>query len=92
MVAFEGLLLAADLLGEVVDDDPPYVLQAVLTDAPPCWSQLELVPDAGATSVTLSVARARGGPAVDIDDVRDRWIVALNRLDWSDPASPQPPS
>lgn len=92
MVAFEGLLLAAQLIGEVVEDDPPYRLQVVLSDPGRCWSELELVPDAGATTVALAVGRLPGYPTVDLDEVRDRWIDALNRLDWSDPVAPQPPS
>lgn len=91
-VAFEGLVLAARLIGEVTDDDPPYLLQAVLDAPDGCWSQLELVPDAGSTTVSLTVGRTAAGPPLDVDAVRDRWIAALNRLDWSDPNAPQPPS
>lgn len=91
-VAFEALLVAGGMIGRVIGDDPPYLLQANLGDPTACWSQLELMPDAGATTVALAVANTEPGPAIDIDLVRDRWIEALNQLDWTDPESPQRPS
>ena len=88
--AFEGLLVVAAELGEVADEDPPYLLE-VLLSAPPAWCRLELVPDAGASTVSITTARVPGHPTPDVDDVRDTWIRALNRLDWPDPeGSPTP--
>lgn len=88
--AFEGLLIAAAELGELADDDPPYMLE-VLMSTPPAWCRLELVPDAGSATVSLTTARVPGHPTPDVDDVRDAWIAALNRLDWSDLGQqPQP--
>lgn len=90
--AFEGLLIAAEWLGRVADDDPPYLLEVVLDEPLPCWCRLQLVPDAGASTVSLTIARVPGHVAPDIDDVRDRWLRALNRVDWStlDPNQPRP--
>lgn len=88
--AFEGALLAAATLGDVLDDDPPYLLEVAMTGRPPAWCRLELVPDAGATTVSLTTARLPGHPTPDVLEVRDRWIDALNRLDWSDLAPPPP--
>lgn len=88
--AFEGLLVAASELGEVAEDDPPYLLE-VLLSVPPAWCRLELVPDAGASTVSITTARIPGHPTPDVDAVRDTWIRALNRLDWPDPdGSPTP--
>ena len=81
--------MAAAELGELVDDDPPYVLE-VSMDTPPAWCRLELVPDAGATTVSITTARTPGHPTPDVYDVRDVWIDALNRLDWRDPGAPTP--
>lgn len=86
--AFEGLLLAASELGELADDDPPYLLEVLMT-SPPAWCRLELVPDAGAATVSITTARLPGHPTPDVYDVRDIWIDALNRLDWRD-APPTP--
>ena len=88
--AFEGLLVVAAELGELADDDPPYLLE-VLMSAPPAWCRLELVPDAGSSTVSITTARVPGHPTPDVDDVRDTWVRALNRLDWADPdGSPTP--
>ncbi len=90
--AFEGLLIAASWLGELLDDDPPYLIEAVIGDPVPAWCRLQLVPDAGAATVSLTVARVPGGPAPDVDDVRDQWVRALNQLDWTnlDPTQTRP--
>ena len=92
--AFEALLVVASWIGEVLDDDPPYVLECVLGDPVPCWCRLELVPDAGGSTVSLIVA-AVDPRTVDDDDppaervsaeaVRDVWVDQLNRLGRADP-------
>jgi len=79
--AFEALLVAASWLGEVLDDDPPYRLEVALNEPAPCWCRLDLVPDAGGSTVSLIVAPIeRGGQAPLADDVRDTWVAALNQL------------
>src|SRR4029079_8134359 len=42
--AFEALLVVTSWIGEVLVDDPPYVLEVHLTDPSPCWCRLDLVP------------------------------------------------
>jgi hypothetical protein len=70
--AYEALLAVAPPLGEVLVDDPPYLLEVRVYE-PACWCRLELVPEAGASTVSLTVAGA-----VDVEDVRDLWIAAPN--------------
>jgi hypothetical protein len=84
--AFEALLIVATWLGEVVDDDPPYRLDVVLAEPLAAWCRLDLVPDAGASTValTLGAIDARGVP--DLDSVRDVWVAALNSLGPEQPA------
>jgi hypothetical protein len=77
--SFEALLVVCSWMGEVLVDDPPYVLEAFMLEPEPCWCRLDLVPDAGGTTVSLTVAGVEG-PAPDIDDVRDVWVASLNRL------------
>lgn len=77
--AFEALLVVTSWMGELLADDPPYVLEAFLHDPEPCWCRLDLVPDAGASTVSLTVAGI-DGPAPDVDIVRDEWVANLNRL------------
>jgi hypothetical protein len=77
--AFEVLLIVAATLGEVLVDDPPYLLDAHLLDPAPCWCRLGLLPDAGGTTVIVTVAGI-DSPPPPVEDVRDRWIDELNAL------------
>jgi hypothetical protein len=81
--AFEALLVVTTWIGETLVDDPPYLLEAHLYEPVECWCRLDLVPDAGSSTVGLTVAPVEVGPAPDLDLVRDRWVAELNRLDWN---------
>lgn len=74
--AFELLLLAAAELGDVADDDPPYRLEVRMHDPRDTWVVLEVVPDAGGSTVSLFV---EGPTTFSVDDVRDAWVDAINR-------------
>lgn len=84
VVTFEALLVATSWLGQVLVDEPPYLLEVHLDDPAPCWCRVELVPDAGATTVSLTVAGIEGGDPPDAIAVRDRWISVLNSLPLPD--------
>jgi hypothetical protein len=75
--AYELLLMAAAELGDVADDDPPYRLEVRMNEPPATWVSLELVPDAGASTVSLVV---ESQVALDIDRVRDAWVDTINAL------------
>lgn len=77
--AFEALLVVTSWIGEVLVDDPPYALEVHLLEPSPCWCRLDLVPDAGASTVSLTVAAIDGRTAPLLDDVRDVWVENLNR-------------
>jgi hypothetical protein len=81
VVAFDALLTASGWLGELVDDDPPYVLEVYLHEPVECFCRLDLVPDAGASTVSVTLAYIEGAawPPPTLDEVRDAWIDALNR-------------
>ena len=79
---FEAMLVVASWLGEVLDDDPPYRLDTYLYEPLDCWCRLEVVPDAGASTVSLAVAGLDGSPTPDVLAVRDAWVANLNALDW----------
>lgn len=81
--AFEGLLVVASWLGTVVLDDPPYEMEIALDDPVRGWCRLDIVPDAGSSTVSLAVAAEPGHPRPGIDEVRDSLVRALNQLDWS---------
>lgn len=76
--AFEALLVATSWLGEVVVDEPPYQLDVVLLDPLRCWCRLDLIPDAGASTVSLTIAALADEALPDLDDVRDLWVAAIN--------------
>jgi hypothetical protein len=81
--AFEALVIVANWTGEVLVDDPPYVLEAHLFEPFECWCRLEILPDAGASTVSIAVATFDENLSPDVDAVRDAWIAGLNQLDWS---------
>lgn len=79
--AFEALLIVATWLGEVLVDEPPYQLDVELGGPYSCWCRLDLVPDAGASTVALTLVATDGtGSLPDLDTVRDAWVTALNQL------------
>ena len=80
VVAFEALLVVASWIGEVLVDDPPYLLDVHLTDPGSCWCRLELLPEAGGTTVNLTVASVGQSFAPSVEAVRDVWIDQLNAL------------
>lgn len=85
--AFEALLVVASWIGEVLDDDPPYMIECHLHEPSPCWCRLELLPDAGGSTVSLTVASVPSdgddqAPPVSAEVVRDVWVHHLNQLEW----------
>lgn len=75
--AFEILLLAAAELADVCDDDPPYRLEVRMSDPVDTWITFEVVPDAGSSTVSITVDSSSG---VDIEEIRDLWITTINGL------------
>jgi len=76
--AFEVLLVAAASLGEVVDEDPPYLLEVLVRDPGPLWCRFELFPDAGSTTVILSCDVEPGYRVYSVEEIRDLWIATIN--------------
>lgn len=71
--AFEVLFVAARVLGEVVHDDPPYVLEVHLDDHGFC--RLEIVPDAGSSTVSIVTE-----PGVSAEGVGALFVRTVNDL------------
>ena len=80
---FEALLLVIAWHGELAIDEPPYLIEAIVTDPFQCWVRFDIVPEAGASTVSVTVASADGGEAISSEDVRDVFVQSLNELDWS---------
>lgn len=85
--AFEALVIVAGVLGDIADDEPPYRLDMVFAEQPPVWCRIELVPDGGGSTASLTVASPEPTPAapppLDVFDVRDRIVAELNALEWA---------
>jgi hypothetical protein len=79
---FEALLVVTSWLGEVLDDEPPYRLDTYLSAPFDCWCRLDVVPDAGASTVSITVAGLDGAATPDVTAVRDAWVANLNAVDW----------
>ncbi len=78
--AFEALMVVTSWIGELVNDEPPYQLDALLDAPMRCWCRLELVPDAGASTVAVTIAALDEEPLPEIDRVRDLWVASINRV------------
>jgi hypothetical protein len=77
-VAYEVLLLAARVLGDVSSDEPPYLLEVQLEDPPMTWCRLEIVPDAGSSTVSLILDRE-----ANPQEIRDLWVRTINEIGFS---------
>jgi hypothetical protein len=56
--AFEALFVVAYGLGDILVTDEPYLLELYLNEPGPCFCRLSLVPEAGASLVTIEVSPA----------------------------------
>lgn len=83
VVAHDALLLVAASLGDIAEDDPPYLLEFLIREGGGTWVRCELVPDAGSTTVSVSVSPVGEEPLVRCEEVRDVIVAELNSLDWA---------
>lgn len=84
-----ALEVVAALCGPTIHEDQPYVLEFLLHDSSlplsrNSWCRCECVPEAGATTVHLTVGSSHADEVPSIDDVRDFLVDQLNHIDWPD--------
>ena len=84
---WHGLELMAALCGPTIQDEPPYLLEFLLHDTslPDSlhgWCRCECVPEAGGTTVHLTVGSAQESEMPNIDQVRDYLVEQLNHIEW----------
>lgn len=82
-----ALEVVAAMCGPMIQDDPPYLLEFMLHDSSlpssrNAWCRCECVPEAGATTVHLTVGSTMDSEIPNIDEVRDFLVEQLNRIDW----------
>ena len=84
---FEALLVVAGICGAVSHDEPPNQLEFSLHDAEVDgflhgWCRCDLVPEAGATTVSLLVGTAESSEGISVEEVRDYLVANLNAIEW----------
>jgi hypothetical protein len=84
--AFERLFIVSHWVGEPLYADPPGLLEVHLQEPSPCFCRLELMPEAGATMVSITVATIEPWwmAAPDTDAVRDLYVLMVNQLSAED--------
>jgi len=83
VVAFELLLLAGRIIGDVALDDPPYLLEVQIEDPILTWCRLEVLPEAGSSSVSLIVEGLTNALYI-----RDLWIQTINEIGFANHERP----
>jgi hypothetical protein len=78
--AFEALLIVTSWFGDVIDDEPPYQLDVHLFDPSECAVRFTLVPDAGASTVSIQVVPVAPSAPPTAEAVRDLFVSGLNQL------------
>jgi hypothetical protein len=81
--AWHLLEIAAAHCGHVIDEEPPYLMEFYLHDAPfegvrDSWCRCELAPEAGATTIHLSLVNAPR--SFGVEDLRDFLVDTINEV------------
>jgi hypothetical protein len=84
---FEALLIVAGISGAISHEEPPYQLEFSLHDsdvkgALHGWCRCDLVPEAGATTVSLLVGTEENSDGISVEEVRDYLVANLNAIEW----------
>jgi hypothetical protein len=84
---FLALEVVAAMCGPTIADEPPYMIEFMLHDAEVSgalngWCRCDLVPEAGATTVSLLVGSITHSEQPRVEQVRDYLVEALNTIDW----------
>lgn len=84
---YHALEVVAAMCGPTIADEPPYMMEFMLHDAdfPGAlngWCRCDLVPEAGATTVSLVVGAVEYSDHPGVEQVRDYLVDALNSIDW----------
>lgn len=80
--AYEYIYLAANVLGQVADEEPPYSLQVLLNEPMHCWCFISVVPEAGGSMVSISIHNAddNRNRNFNLEEIRDAWVHTINEV------------
>ncbi len=80
--AYEYIYVAANVLGQVADEEPPYSLQVLLNEPQHCWCFISVVPEAGGSIVSISVHNADDSRnrIFNLEEIRDTWVSTINEV------------
>jgi len=80
--AYEYIFVAANVLGQVADEDPPYSLQVLLNEPQHCWCLISVVPEAGCSIVSITVHNADDSRnrTFNLEEIRDMWVSTINEV------------
>ena len=84
---FEALLIVAGISGAISHEEPPYQLEFSLHDSDVTgalngWCRCDLMPEAGATTVSLLVGTETSAEGISVEEVRDYLVANLNAIEW----------
>lgn len=84
---FEALLVVAGISGAISHEEPPYQLEFSLHNsdvngALHGWCRCDLMPEAGATTVSLLVGAEENSEGISVEEVRDYLVANLNAIEW----------
>lgn len=87
--SFMALEIVAAEAGSVIHDDPPYAIeftlhQSALDEGGQSWCRCDLVPEAGGTTVHVTVGGDVEARCPSVEAVRDLLVSLLNSIDWPD--------
>ena len=80
--AYEYIYVAANVLGQLAEEDPPYSLQVLLNEPQHCWCSISIVPEAGGSIVSIAVHNADDSQqrAFNLEAIRDAWVNTINEV------------
>lgn len=85
--AFVALEIVACEMGSIITADPPYHIEftlhsSMVDEGGQAWCRCDMVPEAGATTVHLTVGSDGMSVVPSMERVRDLLVGAVNAIDW----------
>lgn len=84
---WHAIELVAGQCGSILVDEPPYLIEFTMhdsgiDDSAYLWCRCEMVPEAGATTVHITIGMTQPKKSPPLEVIRDFLVASLNELDW----------